>query len=625
MTRETIYILTKYLNFLEMKKSLFFMPLIAAMAFTSCTSDEPLIDGDNSFDGSYDGQAYMRVRIAMPDNAVTRADFVNGTAEEQAIKDIGLKFYNADGSFYGYGLPMGDVTVNATTPTEGNNVEGKVGEAVIVLQINSNAPKPTHVVAFANCGENWKMTPEPDIDQIDKTMTGVTNTYEDGKAYYAMTSSNYRVDNQGQVAFVQGYQTQVSPNSFKPTSEEALAEGVPVDIYVERLAAKVRVNKADGMTPDKITNGDYTLDFEIDGYALGGTNSESYYIKHIIDQWSATTLWNGWNAPTDHRCFWAADMNYTNLITTPPTLGYVSYDEVKNDLTSNVNKWIYSTENTQTSLLGEPKSTNDALLAPTRAGSDDLNRYLFQEFAYVIGHYTVRKNGVELTGADAPYLYEYAGKILPHDAMLQFMQNSIGNVLYVKTQEGDKAAVYTAIDMVDKGYLEIGSYGNDASLVCLELKSTVTDSELQQYYIKKQADTPETSDDTNADSDFVQVKSRADITPLLKQSAVQAYGFKYEANCANTGKGGYLAYFPVLIKHLNTTLPDAKYGEDSRGYYGVVRNHCYDITINSIKGLGIGIFNPDVKIIPKDKIKPLYLGATFNILSWRVVNQYVNL
>lgn len=612
-----------------MKKSLLlFATLFAATAFTSCSSDEP--QSPDSFDGTYDGKAYMRVCIAMPDGAGQPAGapsragkYENGSAAEQAIKDIGLKFYNSDGSFYGYGHSIENVTVDATTPTTDNNIEGKVAQAICVLQINSNAPKPTHVVAYVNCDEDWKQTNEPDINSIDYTMIGYTHTYEDNVTYYSMTSSNYRGNTSGATAsFVQGYQTYISPNCFQPTEAQAIEEGKPVNIYVERLAAKVKVHMADGVNPEDapIDNGDYALTFKIDGYALGATNTESYYIKHIFEAWSPETLWEGWNSASEYRCFWAADMNYNNTLNTPPMLNYVSYDDVKGKLTGTEGTWLYSTENTQTSLLGEAKTASDAMSAPSRASETDINRYLFQEFAYVIGHYTVTKNGSEVKD---PYLYEYAGKILPHDAMLKFMQQSIGNVLFTRTEYGDKV-IFEAVDMVEKGYLEIDSYDNDASLVCLKLSTKATLSELSKYYIKKQNNSPTEILDDNP-SNYKLVTSLDEVTALLKQSSVQAYGFKYEDNCAGiTGNGGYLAYFPILIKHLNPG-DENRGGEDARGYYGVVRNHCYDITINSITGLGIGIFNPEVDIIPKDKIKPLYLGATFNVLSWRVVNQTVEL
>ncbi len=585
----------------------------------------------------------------MSDGTISRAGepFEYGTEAEQAIKDIGLKFYNADGSFYGYGYPIDDPYMEGGT-TE--NVESKTKNAVIVLNINRNSPKPVYVVAYANCGYGWKLPSEPNMNDIDQTInpnttdeegnsvrgtgTGYSMKYDETE-YYSMTSSNYIEDPLGAITFRQGYQRMINPDKFKPTETDALAESVPVELYVERLAAKVKVSEGEGLTPEQLTNGEYTLDFVIDGYALGGVNTDSYYIKHIDSKWNATNLWTGWNNADYHRCFWAADMNYyeTNVV---PDLDYISYNEVKAKLSANKGNYMYCPENTQAS-FGDvsSESTNGALTAP-RYTSADVNRYLFQEFAYVIGHYVVKKGGVEvkettetIEGKEVKkntYLYENAGKILSHDVMLTYMQNILSNALYTrKDGTGDAAAVYTSVNMAEKGWLDIGRYEKDASLVCLQLtdkaKTEIATSlnpentdQNAKFYIKKQ--TTSGKDDSN----YEQISSVDDVVKLLKQSEIQAYGFKYDETA-----GGYLAYFPILIKHLNTTLPDAKYGEDSRGYYGVVRNHIYNITINSIKGLGIGIFDPTVDIIPKDKIKPLYLAASFNVLSWRTVDQTVDL
>ena len=62
------------------------------------------------------------------------------------------------------------------------------------------------------------------------------------------------------------------------------------------------------------------------------------------------------------------------------------------------------------------------------------------------------------------------------------------------------------------------------------------------------------------------------------------------------------------------------------GYYGVVRNHSYRITINTMSGFGTPVYNPDEVIdpvIPKDT--ETYLAARINVLSWRVVPSSVDL
>jgi hypothetical protein len=73
-------------------------------------------------------------------------------------------------------------------------------------------------------------------------------------------------------------------------------------------------------------------------------------------------------------------------------------------------------------------------------------------------------------------------------------------------------------------------------------------------------------------------------------------------------------YYFTDIKHLGDT-------------YGVVRNHIYDININSITGLGTPVVSGDPVIntpeVPKDNAT--YVAAQINILSWRLITNDVNL
>ena len=99
--------------------------------------------------------------------------------------------------------------------------------------------------------------------------------------------------------------------------------------------------------------------------------------------------------------------------------------------------------------------------------------------------------------------------------------------------------------------------------------------------------------------------------------------------------GGEMVY-TIPIEHLNadkTTLGDGETNpadQKREGYYGVVRNHWYRITVDSLVKMGHGIFNPGdgseenpgEPIIPDEPEDPTYyLGAKINILSWKIVNQ----
>jgi hypothetical protein len=75
-------------------------------------------------------------------------------------------------------------------------------------------------------------------------------------------------------------------------------------------------------------------------------------------------------------------------------------------------------------------------------------------------------------------------------------------------------------------------------------------------------------------------------------------------------------YYYVDVKH-----------SDVEGYQvGVVRNHWYDITLNSIKGLGTPVFDPTKEIVPdRPEEENYYLSAEVKILKWKMVSQSVDL
>jgi hypothetical protein len=136
-------------------------------------------------------------------------------------------------------------------------------------------------------------------------------------------------------------------------------------------------------------------------------------------------------------------------------------------------------------------------------------------------------------------------------------------------------------------------------------------------------------------------------------------------------------YYYAPINHLNYTNTKGTADTDTNatyaeGYYGVVRNHVYQVIVNGFKQLddpdkvpdpskpnngdgdeddptkdptnpggngdddddddepnidpGHGIEDPDEPIVPNpDEDSNWYLSTQINILSWRIVNQYVKI
>lgn len=574
-----------------MNRTLAILLLFLSVLFTACQSDEPAIDEGSKTDGKAT-QAYMNVRIGManiPGSRATSPGTEDGTDAEQSVSSLLLKFYDANGKFYGYGDPVTDLSVtrptNGQAEATGHNEEGYIG-ATVVLTINDGDAKPSYVVAYLNC--DAKKTPEPDMTDFSATVSTVSG--ENSKNFF-MTSSNF-YDSDMTKFGNNGCLTKVSDSNFKDTKKKAEKEvenGNYVNIYVERLAAKVQVtNNAtnEGENGTVESNG-YKLTFTYTGYNLGGINTNSYLIKNI-DDFDVTKPWSGWNDATNHRSYWAKDVNYTYAIPTP-NLGYKSY----NDGSSN-DAALYCAENTFGKVSPEVK-----------------NPYLVQPFVYVFGYYTVTKNDIAVVDAA---LYEYAGKIYTSEDIINVIQNSIGSFLFTKstTGEGESAKdVYTPIalkkddvDIVSCKNQDIQTDKNDASRIMLKLKDNYS---IQNNAYVKQIDAEGSVSYTNATTD--------NINGWLATQKITVNGFQ------RNSEGHYPVYFPVLVEHLNWSGETA----GDVGAYGIVRNHVYKIEISSIKNLGVGIFNPEVDIIPHEKVKKMYLAAKINILSWKIVNQTVNL
>jgi hypothetical protein len=75
-------------------------------------------------------------------------------------------------------------------------------------------------------------------------------------------------------------------------------------------------------------------------------------------------------------------------------------------------------------------------------------------------------------------------------------------------------------------------------------------------------------------------------------------------------------YYYVNVEHFGTNGHEV----------GIVRNHWYDISINSIKGLGTPVFDPTTEIVPdRPEEENYYVAAEVKILKWQMVSQNVDL
>lgn len=532
-----------------------FMGLLVCAALPACTDD-----ADSVGNKLTEGKAYIKVQIAMPSTSTraTEGDYENGSDTEQKISDLYFAFYDNDGNFMADGKNVQNLI--PSQQAAGSNVEA-ITDAVIALELEENNTFPTQVVAYVNTPKenNVSIFSGKSLDKARALIEQSTTYATDDN--FMMTNSTYYQDG---VKFA----TPVVPANFYETEEMAKADDNPVEIYVERLAAKVRVAAAtDVEIADLTDKSGNTLKFTITAFALNATNNSAYYLKHIPSGWTESSpTWN-WNKATDFRCFWAEDVNYTS--TNDGDLTFVSYNDVRANTTTFS---AYCRENTfaYTSMVGE-----------------NVNPYKIATHALVLGKYVVTDKDGNSVGDENGTFYMYGGTVYDADNLKKLLAPT--SLVFTKSE----GAVYEAANPSVYGIVPVSDSASD---VCLHLTLT----EETTYY-------------TKSGDRFVAIDEANLSTVNTALALVKAEGF-------NTG----LAYFPVIIEHFGgvTTDSNEKTGD---GAYGVVRNHIYDLTIQSIKSLGTGIFDEAQPIIPDGSTKKYYVGAKLNILSWKVVQQNVNL
>lgn len=119
---------------------------------------------------------------------------------------------------------------------------------------------------------------------------------------------------------------------------------------------------------------------------------------------------------------------------------------------------------------------------------------------------------------------------------------------------------------------------------------------------------------TTAPSTFYTLSAdKKTATPVNRADVVAAVEKLGDVDKYSDGK----CYYYVSIEHFGTA---------GLGEVGIVRNHVYNLSINSITGFGTPVPNPDETIIPeKPEKNDYYVAAKVEILKWKGVSQDVDL
>lgn len=597
-----------------MKKKAFFLPLLAALAMVGCSSDETVDNGGNT-PGKFTGDvAYMTVNI-QDVNAVTRATtdggYEFGNPDEHAVNDARFFFFDKNGTF----------VTEASVWTKGDDGPNKpngnieyIGKNVLVLDNLTETGLPSYLLTVLNAPTfEVKAT----LKETAESLTQWASTVE-GK--FVMSTSSYLGGSTAHDKYY--YATEVQSTDFKKQPVPTTGPELGVTVYVERLAAKVelglgeafKATAEDGMykitatiagNPNDEENpddkGTTDLYVKFNGWALNATARQTFLSKQLESTWLAAEPFTGWNKTSDFRSYWAKSYVYGK---TPnaDVLTYVTQSELAE---KGMEGPKYCNENTnKASIISQGEEGKKTLISS--AVTSVLVKATLCD---------AKGNGLDLV--------RYNGLLYKKADFLQYVLNTIdlgaGKLnLWVKTDvvvdEGNETTTTTTTyNQIDSSSVKLAYEGTNASNVVVKsnLKEMDAENVAITYYYKE-------GNDYKAYDSYEAAKTALDN--LLANVTIVGEAFT----------GGAM-YYNIPIEHQAATA-GTTFNGTQEGYYGVVRNHWYKLTINSLTNLGHGLFVPgegeeieEVPIEPEDPKDAYYLGAQINILSWKVLSQGVDL
>ena len=558
-----------------------------ALMMTACASDKDEMGGGTKPGSDPQYLAVNIVNVGATPTTRGTDDYENGTTDESTIKKVRFYFFNGDGSPYLIKNPGvtgvdggGDKNWLEASPADDSSTSGtpsqieKITQTVLVINGVQSAA-PAAIVAVVN--------PET-VDAATLKNGGKMRLSE--LRYSAVGSQFYKKGATGGVSdFVMSNSVYVNAGedvcaslvAGHVTTSAKTAKEKPVDLYVERVVAKVTadVDKTtfelgNGTnwdatkygTKDPVgQSGDYNVYAVIDGWGLANENGKAEVEKQVNKTWADGTLgFNPWTTADYHRCFWETSVAFVS-----GAGGNQPVNPTFNQLKAKMKDVLYTLPNTPESKVTNLKD-NDLTkfaVAATLRYKDASGNWHDAEIC--------RYNGVSILGIDN----------LKKQVALTFSQ------YYTSTD----ATNYTQLSKDD-----IDFKNSDGTMQQYRVTPTLADAPAgTKYYTKTTSGTTPTF--TEVDKDKVLAAIEADKAEIRKDGR---------------------AYYYVPIKHLGGT------GELAE--YGIVRNHFYKITLSGITGFGTPVYDPDKVVDPAvPTYEDTYLAARVQVLQWRVVNQNASL
>lgn len=468
-----------------MKTNKLLLGLMAVGALFSCSNDE------SEFTNPVTGQvetSYITINVNSAHDVTRASDYADGDADETKVNKAIFFFFDNAGSPFNVASEIGGTGVNYIvrgnlngSSSTSENVE-TITEAVLTIKNNKGA-NPAKVVAVLN----WDYS-GASIALADLKKELVAEADATGANGFVMSNSVYMSGTEVMDA------TPITAANI--SADAADANAVAVQIYVERVAAKVTVESeaADDLYDTGVLNPLSGENFyaKVVGWDINTTLSHSNIVKEINASWTdANTGIAAWNIEGYKRSFWGTSVAAGNGVSLAKSFSW-------NSLTNVVATPDYCLENT----TGE----NTKVVVKAQISKAD-------------------GTPVEVV--------KFLGEYITVDGL----KNQIASALATKFYKYDGAS-YTGIEPADIELLQAGESGADSYTVTYKLAAA---AEAATWKAK--------SDDGTTYSDI----AAADVnTALAALTGAQIWNdgmAYYYIDVKHLGSAGSVAEYGVVRNH----------------------------------------------------------------------------
>ena len=507
---------------------------------------------------------YVAVNLVMPSDATNRAVNDNEFAKGSEDENTVSKAVFLFFNEKFEGCAAPCVVENLELDDE-TKVAHQDKKATVLVIENGDKQVPAYIAAVINPTKNYTATTK--LSDLQGEQLAYASSDYTKKGTFVMTNAVYKGE--------QNLPVIATPITIDQVcSSQGDAEKKPVQIQVERVVARVDVKNLNTATWNhgKDKNGNQITETYTDGSPLNLTLKVNGWQvlqnkkSNLIKNVDVTWTHNWWNDLARQRSYWAKD--YATEGRQKFTVAQMTMIESK--------------------YVEETVSQN-----PNTSEADNVNPYLLvtgQFVKTVDGEVVVDKDG----NPEPVQLVEWRGEKYTEEDYLKFIATN-PNVSKYWYKDGETWKQFNT------GLLTMEATGAHD----WEAEAKLNNNEITFYTV--------TLKKNEAGENVVTGQTLAPEGAV--DNAIAAFGKVQYWKNGNT-------YYYVPIEHQTVGT-----GDNKEVYYGVVRNHVYELTINGITGFGTAVANPEEAIDEPEKPTDdkSYLAADVVVLKWRVVKQSVTL